>query len=630
MLQKLRRYSKSWVSGVFLGILSLAFVSWGVGDILQGHTDTSVVKVGDTPVPQDVFKRDYDNTLKNLSYQSGKTITPEEARAQHIGQDLLKQTILETALDNVSDKLKLTASDAVVTARIRAMQQFAGLNGVFDRRTFDTIISRYGYTEAGFIHMMRKDLTQAQLTQTIASGMGIPAGYAKVLLAYAGELRAVDFVTVSPSLITTVPTPSDAVLEAYVKAHAKTYSTPAYRDVSFARLAAEDISGGLKVTDKQLQNLYDARKSDYVVPEKRTVFRLTFPKKEDAEAAYKKIEAGTSFEDVAKARGFKPADISLGDIQAADLQGDESKDVFSVKEGEVTKPTKSTFGYNIYKVTKIIPGKTTPLSDVKDELTATIMQKLERAKLDDYANAYTDAISNGFTMAESIKKAGMKLQHVAAIDRNGLKPDGTKADAPDDAEFREQIFKAEIGEDGEPLLTKGGVLYIVKVNGVIPPKLKPLSAVKDQALKAWTEEKRAEMLAEKVKSLTAEANKAGSLDTVASATGSKIEKSDALNRRKGFGPIGNDLLGTIFDAKPGAVVSGKANDGKSYVIAKITAVAHPLPEEKSPQFMQAEQAISRAIGQDVVTSFAYAARDKQGVKINQKQFNSTIGLGEGS
>lgn len=630
MLQKLRKYSKSWISGLFMGILSLAFVSWGVGDLLQGHTDTSVVKVGDTAVSQDDFKRDYNNTLKNLSAQQGRTVTPQEAHSQHVGDNLLQQSILDTALNNVAHQLKLTATDEAVTTRIRSMQQFAGLNGVFDRRTFESLISQFGYTEAGFINSVRQDYSQAQLTQAVSADFGMPEGYARALMAYIGEMRAVNYVTVDGSLITSVPAPTDKALQAYVKAHAATYSTPEYRDVTYARLGADNVADQVKVTDEMLKRAYENHKSDYVVPEKREVSRLTFPKQADAEAAYKKIQAGTSFEDIAKERGFKPADIALGEIQAADLDKTESKEVFAAKEGGVTAPTKSTFGFNIYKVTKVIPGKTTPMAEVKDALTADILKQLVRAKLDDYANTYTDAISNGFTFNEAAKKAGMKIEHIAEMDASGLAPDGSKTAAPDDPEFREQVFKAEIGEDGDPLMTKDGVLYIVKVNGMVPPKLKALKDVRDQALAAWTVQKKAELLKAKVGQLVAQANKAGSLDAIAKTVGSKIEKSGALTRQRGSGPIAGDLLETIYTAKPGSAVAGRTVDGKSYVIARVIGVAHPLPPEKSTQYKQIMQALSRGIGQDLTLSFAYDARDKQGVKINQKIFNAAIGLGEGS
>ena len=66
------------------------------------------------------------------------------------------------------------------------------------------------------------------------------------------------------------------------------------------------------------------------------------------------------------------------------------------------------------------------------------------------ANAYMDATSGGASLTAAAKKVGMQTGRVAAMDASGLAPDGGKAAIPDDPLFREQAFKAEAGEDGDP------------------------------------------------------------------------------------------------------------------------------------------------------------------------------------
>ncbi|MGB8602503.1 MAG: SurA N-terminal domain-containing protein, partial [Rhizomicrobium sp.] len=491
MLQKLRQFSKSWISSLFLGILSLAFVSWGVGDILQGHTDTAVIRVGKTAVDQTDFQRDYNNYLRNLGAQRGGAISPETAKREHIPDTLVQQTVLTTALDNVVKRLELTASDSLVMTRIRAMQQFAGINGAFDRNVFQQLIERYNYTEKSFIEQVRADFARAQLETAVEGGFTMPVGYARAIMAFASEQRAADYVVVNDSGLAPIAAPSDAVLTAYARTHVGSYSTPEYRDVTFAKLAPEDVAATLNVTDAQIKRAYDARHEQYVIAEKRSVERLTFPDQKAAAEAKAKIDAGQSFADAAKSRGFAEKDISLGDVVAADLDKAEATAVFAVKDGGVTAPVKSTFGWNIYHVTKIIPGKVTPIEQAHDELKALVQKELARAKLDDVSNAYTDAVTSGLSLTEAAKKAGLTTIHVASIDRDGLKADGTKADAPDDAEFRALIFKSEIGEEGDPVLTKAGTLYVIQVNGTVPPKLRPLDQVRDKVLAAWTAEERA-------------------------------------------------------------------------------------------------------------------------------------------
>ena len=143
----------------------------------------------------------------------------------------------------------------------------------------------------------------------------------------------------------------------------------------------------------------------------------------------------------------------------------------------------------------------------------------------------TDARSGGADISEAAQKSGMKIGHLAAVDANGLKPDGSKADVPADPEFLPTLFKTEMGEDSDPFPAKSGRLFRRHVDGVTPPKLKPLDQVRAQAIAAWTDEQRGRLLAAKALALTAEAEKDKSLDNVAKDMKVTVQHSPALTRQ---------------------------------------------------------------------------------------------------
>jgi peptidyl-prolyl cis-trans isomerase D len=630
MLQRLRQFSKSTPASIMMGLLSLAFVSWGIGDILQGHVSTAVATVGNTSIDQSDFQRDYNNTLKNMGMRRGKDISAEEAHREHLGDTLLQQTILNKATENVAARLGLTASDATVTTQIRSMQAFAGLNGTFDRSIFEQTIGRFNYSEKSFIEMMRGDLARAQLTNASESGYALPAGYARALLAFSSELRAAEYVIVDDKSLPPVAAPSNDVLNGFIKKHPDQYSTPEYRDVTYSRLAPEDVAGQVSVSEDLIKQAYENLKSKYVIEEKRTVERLSLQSEKDVRDARAKIAAGQSFADVAKAHGFAKADIDLGEVVAKDLLPDEAKAVFAVKQGDVTAPVKSTFGWSLFHVVKIAAGSVKTIDMVRDELKAQVQQELARAKLDDVSNAYTDAMGAGLSPAEAAKKSNLPFLHIAAIDRDGLTPDGSKAAAPDDAEFRQIIFNAEVGEEGNPAMTKAGVLYVIQVNGLRPPKLRPLDQVREKALAAWTAEQRVQLLKQRAADLAAKAQKEGSLAGIASATGATVQHTKAIGRDKGDEVFTGPLLDAFFAAMPGATVSGPSGKGGGYVIGRVAAVGHPLPPANTEMYSRYIAMLSQGVAADITASLAMAARDRQGFTINSKNLDSAIGKGEGS
>jgi peptidyl-prolyl cis-trans isomerase D len=210
-----------------------------------------------------------------------------------------------------------------------------------------------------------------------------------------------------------------------------------------------------------------------------------------------------------------------------------------------------------------------------------------------------------------------------------LAPDGSKTVAPDDSTFRAQVFKAEPGEDGDPFQGKSGNYYVVSVNAVVPPKLKTLDAVRTQALAEWTGKQRAILLQKKAAELTAQANKDKSIDGVAKAIGAKVQDSPALSHRTSDATFSSELVNALFKVSPGEAAYGPLGKGEGYVVARVTGIYHPSPPPYDPEFLQGVRVISQSVASDVVTSFSYAARDRQGVKINTKLLANVVG-GEGS
>ncbi|MGC9954752.1 MAG: peptidyl-prolyl cis-trans isomerase [Rhizomicrobium sp.] len=625
MLQKMREFSKSWISNLFLGALTLSFVSWGVGDILRGGTSTAVATVGRTAIEQSEFQRDYTNFLR----RQGKDLTPEQARRANLGSILLQQKIAQVALDNVARRLEMTISDDMVLTQIRATPDFAGISGTFDRGVFQQKVARIGYSEQGFIEIMRRDMARGQLMQAAEAGFEIPAGYAQALFAYSTELRAAEYVTVDAKALPPIAPPADAVLAAYVKGHGNRFSTPEYRDVTYAEIDLDDMSKGITITDQQIQSVYDANKDKYDIPENRDLEQIAFTSQADAQAARAKIAAGTSFAEIAASRGLKQSDLELGARVAADLDPAEAKAVFALPEGGVTEPVKVTFGWALVRVVKITQGHLTTLDQAKDVIKKALLHDLAEAKMVDVANAYTDAAGGGATLTAAAQKVGMHAGRVAAMDANGLAPDGSKVAAPDDPTFREQVFKSEAGEDNDPFQGKSGNYYVVSVNAVVPPKLRPLDVVRAQVLAAWTAEQRAILLQKKAAELAAQANKDKSIDGVAKAIGATVHSSPALTHDTNDATFSKELVAALYAASPGGAVYGPLGKGEGYIVARVTGVYHPLPPTDNPIFQQGAREISQGVAADVVESLAFAARDKQGVTINTKLLDTVVG-GEGS
>jgi peptidyl-prolyl cis-trans isomerase D len=627
MMQSLHNLSRSWFATLLMGGLALSFVVWGIADVFTGSTSTAVASVGSTEIDQRAFMRSYKNVLRAAEQQNGQPVSPEMAQRLGLGPIALQQMIDRAAVDNEATRLGLVTPFAVVQQSIQAMPALRGATGRFDPTVYARALQNADYSEPDFIKEMRGDLTRSQLTGAVEGNYVIPPGYAQALFLYINEKRAADYVIVSPDSLGAIPPPSEAVLAAYVKANAARFSTPEYRDVDFAEIGPEDLFSQITVTDQQIQQEFDAHKAAYIVPEKRDLQQLPFPSEAEANAAEAKLKAGTSFDALIQSRGFKPADIASTVVESDLGDADTAKAAFALPLNGVSVPLKSTFGYELVRVTKIVPGSNKSFADVKDDIRKALATQIAGGKLVDIANAFEDARSGGASIAQAAKKTGMKAGHVAAIDASGKAPDGSPAAAPQDPEFLTQVFRSEVGEDSDPFPAKSGHYYAIRVNGVTPPKVKSLEQVRAAATAAWTDEMKAKLLTVRAAQLAAQAAKDNSLDGIAKSLKLPVQHSPALSRNTNDTMFSAAVTQKLFAAKPGGIVSGPQGQSGNFIIAKVTGIAHPPILPGSPGFAQGAQQLSQAMSGDFSLALANAARTRQGVKINQKLMDSAIGGG---
>jgi len=625
MLQQMRAFSKGIISSIFMGALALSFAVWGIADIFRGNIDTNVLTVGSTAISSDQYSRDYKNFLKNESQRTGQDISQETAHKTGLDKIALDRIISRTAIDNIADQMGLSISDADVSAQVRSMRAFNGPLGTFDKETFDRILASRGFNEDTFVSGIRGDMAREQLLAPVENGFEVPAGYAHALFAYSTERRAAEYILLTPQALGAMKPPSDGELAAYVNAHVARFSTPEYRDVTVAIIGPEDVTPGIKVTDAQLHAEYDAKKSVYIIPEKRDVQQISFSDEASAKAARAKIDSGSTFDQIAFA-ARKTVD-DRGTVSQDDL-GPLGAAAFAVPDGGVTQPLKNFSSWVLLHVTKVTPGKTTTFDEARPELTKSLTDQLVHAKLDDASNAYGDAANSGDDVPDAARKAGMHLVRIRAVDAKGMMPDGTHAPLPDDPELLTQIFGAEVGEPGDAFQTKTDHVYVVSVDGVTPPKPKSVDAVRAEATQAWMAEQSAKLLAQRAGELAAEARSSGDLRAVAQRNEVPVLFGPALSREQPNALFSPELIAKLFQLGPNGIAYGPTANHSGYLIARVTGIAHPPIPEASQGFQRGRRAVAGQVAEDITGALANDARDKQGVKVNQKLYDQAVGNSE--
>ena len=164
-------------------------------------------------------------------------------------------------------------------------------------------------------------------------------------------------------------------------------------DVVYQRVY-DKITKDISVTDDDVKKYYD--ENPYEFTEKDNTMNLSHilvATEAEAKAAKERVEKGESFEDVAKAVSTDTQTVqnggSLGDVNYVNsgLVQEFTDAAIKLKEGEISEPVKTTYGYHIIKCNSKTEFPVKAFDDVKD----SIKEKLLSEKKDNEFNNNYDA-----------------------------------------------------------------------------------------------------------------------------------------------------------------------------------------------------------------------------------------------
>ncbi len=141
----------------------------------------------------------------------------------------------------------------------------------------------------------------------------------------------------------------------------------------------DQVTGEVKVTDKELAEYYAKNKSQYETPATRTVRHILVKKKALATQIARQLDNGASFEALVKKHSQDPGSKKNGGKLTDLAQGQTvppfDKVAFSLKKDEISDPVKTQFGFHIIQALSAVkPADTSTLAEVKDQIREVVVQ----------------------------------------------------------------------------------------------------------------------------------------------------------------------------------------------------------------------------------------------------------------
>lgn len=154
----------------------------------------------------------------------------------------------------------------------------------------------------------------------------------------------------------------------------------------FAIYLNKAIIQTVKVTPEEANANYEANKDTYKTGEEVRASHILVDTEEKAKNIKERLDKGEVFEELAKAESSCPSASRGGDLGSfgkGSMVPEFEQAAFALKEGEVSGPVKTQFGYHIIKVTGHKASGVQPFEEVKEKIEQSLLQEKQQKAYDD-------------------------------------------------------------------------------------------------------------------------------------------------------------------------------------------------------------------------------------------------------
>jgi peptidyl-prolyl cis-trans isomerase D len=596
---------------IILGLLFVALAGFGIGSF--GGGASRVGTVGDAEITAQDYARALQNEIRAQIAQTGQPVNLSDLRAQGLDEAVLQALVARAALANEAAAMGLSVGDAEVARAIQGIEAFQGVDGSFDRESYEFVLGQEGLGPREFEEDVREDTARALLQSAVVGGIRPPAAYAEAIAAFQGETRDLSVLTLSEAdLADPVPAPTPEDLAAYYDENPDRFERPEARRITYAWVTPTAMMDGVEVDENTLRRLYEDRIDLYRQPERRLLERLAFGSEADAQAAFDAIAAGeTDFDTLVAERDLTLDDVDLGEVDRGDLPAGAAEVIFADTEAEILGPLPSSLGPALYRVNAVLEATETPFEEARDDLREELADEAARRAIADMREEIDDLLASGATLEELAETTEMTL---GRIDFTAASEDGIAAYEA----FR--AAAADIGEGDFPEvldLSDGGI-FALRLDEIVPPAVPPLAEIEQEVAAAWRVTEVRSALAQRAEDLVAQITTGAALEELGEVTQERlIRRQDTI---PGLPPT---LVAQAFGLEaPGDVVAIPGAQTAHVVRLDAVNPANRAGADTAALVQFVNQAVAQSLAQDIFESYGRALQADAGISLDQSVINA--------
>jgi len=625
MLGQIRAFAKSPVANVLMAILLISFVIFGVrGATSAVGAQDEVIKAGSRPgITSEVFRDRFMMFKQQLEQQNQQTISMDEAVKADLDREVADELAVGESFAVMMNRIGVRPDDKLVADRLRTIRGlFNPITGAFDKTAYATLLRQNNLTAAQLEGDFRDQIAERQFVSGMSGGLRAPMIYAALEAAYVGEARDFQWFAIEPKVLGPPIKPTDADLNGFIKKNLAQLMKPEMRQLSVVHFSAAALAPTLAIADADLKKRFEFEKDTLSTPEKRTFVQIPVADAKTAAAVRARLAAGVDPTAAAKTIGAQ-AVVFTDQPRSALPDKAVAAAVFALKEGQVSDLVTGDLGASIVKLIKITPGHEATLEEVRPKIEGEVRKAAAEEKAYQLVQKYDDVHSGGADMAAAAKASGQVVATLPPIMARGVDLQGQPSNLP--PKVLTAAFSLPSGGESDPIDLGQGEYYVVHVDKVLPPAPPTLEEIRPKLTQFYILRETARRLQEKAQALSTAVSKGESMADAARSVGASVTEANGVLRNGAGQVYSADLIGKIFQAKPGDVVTGEGVR-LSYAVAKLVRIDPSDPAKAAPLAVAQRNQVTRSLFEDLGQDTRTFARAVVKPKVDYARARKALGV----
>ena len=627
MFDFIQRHKK----GIQIGLLVLIippFMLLGIDQYFRFNEGTqAVATVGDHTISQQEFSRALQERQRAVQRMAQGRVDAAMLDNPEIRHATLEALIQRRVLIDRALRSGVAVSDHQLKTAISELPIFQDETNKFSFTRYEQFLRSEGQTPTSFEARLRHDLILQQLTVGYGDSTFVPRTTADRLVKVAEQQRELSLHTLAPEQYASQVKLEDGAAKKYYEANRSEFEIPEQVRLEYVVLSLEGLLPQVQVDAKEVEKYYAANRAQFEKMESRARHILISVERDAGVDAKQKARAKADeiyrqlqkkpqdFPALAKEHSQDPGSAANGGDLGLLTRG-AMKDtpqfedaLFALKEGEISKPVETKFGFHIIQATEVKGARGKTLEEMRGQIETELKKQVAGRMYAELAEKFNNT---AYEQSESLKPAAelVKTQPRQSgwVTRGGAGEPLLNNPKVLQAVFSEDVLKNR--RNTEAMEVAPNTLLAARVMEHKAATIQPFEQVQAAIGKQLVLREAARLAAQDGKT---------KLDLLKQGKDAQWTWSapQLINRAEHKG-VSEPVVRQVFrtDTAKLPAYAGVENPQGGYTLVRITRVvdAQDLTPEKKETFAES---LRRIAGQEELTAYVASVKQKTGVKINK-------------